>query len=122
MAWPLGTLLCYPQGVFSYGIVGLFLASQYHIPVSFIWILLLVFTSVVLTLATPPMSGGLIICLAVLVNQMGIPLEAQALGVPILMLVDFFDTGSKVLLLHQSLVMLAQKGGMLDQTILLKEA
>ena len=95
--------------------IALFFAKLYQIDVSASWILLLVFTVCILSLATPPIPGGSLAAYTVLFAQLGIPSEALALVLTIDGLSDFIDTGLDQFLMPLTLLVQASKLGMVNR-------
>ena len=72
-------------------------------------------------MATPPVSGGAISCLSVLIAQMGLPQDAVATGATAIIFLDFFTTSSRILMSHLETLLQADRLGMLNREILLQK-
>ena len=60
------------------------------------------------------MAGGVLSCLSILMLQLHIPQEALALGVTLLMLLDFPTTAMHIFTLHLEMILQADRLGLLD--------
>lgn len=121
VGFPIGGLLCAGGSSLVYILAGAFAASRYGVSADIVWWITMWLVSSLLGMATPPVAGGFISCLAVLFTQLHIPAEGLAAGVALVMLMDFFCTGARVPVLHMELILQADKLGLLDRNILMKE-
>ena len=101
---------------------GSFLAENSGVTADTSWWIILVLVSALLAIATPPVAGGVLSCLSILMLQLQIPQEALALGVTLLMLMDFPSTAVRVLTLHLEMVLQADRLGLLDVETLRADA
>ena len=85
------------------------------------WIVMTWLVSTIVSFAVPPVSGGSLACIGVLLAQLGIP--AQALGVAgaLGLILDFIVTGFGLGMRHMELVLQAEKLGMLDRDVLRRQ-
>ena len=115
---PIGGVL--NQGCFSlvYLTCGIYLAEQYGIGTNAAWWITLWIVCALLAIATPPVAGGTISCLVILIAQLGIPAEGLALAVVLSTLLDFICTGAKIPILHMELLLQADRLGLPDREVL----
>ncbi len=111
---PLGMVTFKPASVVEMAVMALFFAENYGLEISASWVVLLVFTAAVLSLATPPIPGGALASYAVLFLQLGIPEEALAVALACDTLFDFINTGINQFLLPFILLNESQKLGVVD--------
>ena len=83
------------------------------------WVTLWVL-SAIMSMTTPPVSGGTISCLTIMLNQLGVPAEGLAIAVTLAMFLDFICTGTRIPILHMELMVQAERLGMLDYSVLQK--
>ena len=95
-------------------VVGGFLAETSGVTADLSWWIILALVSALLAIATPPVAGGVLSCLAILMLQLQIPQEALALGVTLLMLLDFPTTAIRITVLHLEMILQADRLGLLD--------
>ena len=91
-----------------------YLAEIYQITVSPEWFALTGLVCVVVAFAVPPVSGGVLICLNLLMNYLNIPVEGLALGGTLALLIDFFATGTKIVAIQMEIVIQADHFNKLD--------
>ena len=70
------------------------------------------------TMATPPMAGGPIACLTLLMAQMNIPQEGLAAGVTLIMVADFICTGARAWEMQIEITLQADRLDLLDREML----
>lgn len=75
-------------------IMGLFLAKIYGVAMTGSMLVSLVMTIVLLSLGAPGVPGVSIVCLGIVLNQIGVPLDAISLVIPIMTFLDMFETMS----------------------------
>ena len=85
------------------------------------WWIILWIVCTLFTMATPPVSGGAISCLSVLIIQMGIPQEAIAIGATATIFLDFLTTSSRIFMSHLETLLQADRLGLLNREILQKK-
>ena len=105
----------------TYLIIGLYMAEVYAVECSPVWLLLIVFMSVVLTVATPPVPGGALACYAIMFLQLGIPEEALGVALAIDTLLDFVITGINMYCLQFELLFQARGMKLVNADILRKK-
>lgn len=92
-------------------------ASNNGIPVSAVWMIKLLITSVILMVATPPVPGSGAISYTILITQMGLPPESIGAAIALAALADFIVTAGNVLCNTYSLIPSARDLGMLGDDI-----
>ena len=115
---PLGIVAFKPTTALDYVITSLFFAELYGVSVSAAWVIVLIFTAVILSVATPPIPGGAMTAFTVLFLQLGIPTEALAMALACDALFDFVCTGFDQYTLPLALLNQARKLGMVDGDVL----
>lgn len=75
-------------------IMGLFLAKIYGITMTGSMLFSLIITIILLSLGAPGVPGVSIVCLGIVLNQTGVPLDAISLVIPIMTFLDMFETMS----------------------------
>ena len=103
-----------------YVIIAFYAAECYGVAVNFVWLFLLWLLCSILCPATPPISGGTLVCLGIMLTQLHIPMEALAISSTLSVLLDFICTGFRVSSLNLEVALQADKLGMLDRTVLQK--
>ncbi len=117
-ASPIATILF--AGGFSlvYVLAGAFLAEYYGLAVDVSWWIILWFVSSLLAMSTPPVAGGMISCLSILLLQMQIPQEGLVIGATLMMFLDYICTATRIPLVHCELILQADRLGLLDEEML----
>ena len=118
MAYPIGSILYPGSYTMLFVLTGAFIAECYGIHADIAWWITMWIVSSLLAIATPPVAGGNISCLSVMMLQLHIPAEGLALGVALAMFLDFLCTGAKIPILHMELALQADQMGLLDHDIL----
>lgn len=118
---PLGVVTFKMSTALSYMLQCLFFAELYAVDVSFSWIVIMLLTSVILSVATPPIPGGGLATYAVLFSQLGIPSEALAVALACDTVFDFVITGIDQFCIPLVLLNAAGKLGFTDRDVLLKK-
>lgn len=117
-AVPVGNILFSAAFCLIYVMSGAFLAEYYGVQADIAWWIILWLVSSLLCMATPPVAGGMISCLSILLLQLEIPQEGLILGVTLTMLMDFFCTSFRVACLHLELILQADRLNLLDREML----
>ncbi len=81
-----------PTGCIIYSVSALCVAAAYDLPITPLWLVLLVLVSAVLTIATPPVAGGTNMAYSALFLQLGIPAEGMVLVLAAEPILDFLLT------------------------------
>ena len=117
-AVPIGNLLnCGPTG-FALMLITMHLASFYGISAGIGWFFTLWLMCSILAIALPPVSGGMLICLGLLLSQFSIPAAALGVAGTLAILTEFFETGSRVAIQQLELVRMAHHFRTIDREIL----
>lgn len=119
---PLGIVFYPPFCAIYFLIINFYMAECHGVQISLVWMLVCVFISTVLAIASPPIPGGTLTCYTVMFLQLGIPAEALAVALALDVLFDFMATALNMVLLELELMQQAKRLNMLDQSILLKGA
>ena len=121
-AVPVGSILF--AGILSalYVTIGVFLAESCGVAADTVWWVILLLVSALLAMATPPVAGGVISCLSIILLQLQIPQDGLALGVTLVMLLDFPTTAVRIMMLHLETILQADRLGLLDREILRSRA
>ena len=69
----------------------------------------------IFSVTSPPVSGGLLVCLGMLMEQGNIPMEGMAIASILAIAIDFIVTGFKAGLTHLELVLEAASFDKLDR-------
>lgn len=120
-AIPIGGLLFAGGASMFYILPGVFLAEYYGVETDITWWIILWFVGSLLVMATPPVAGGMISCLSILILQLHIPGEGLVLGTSLAMLMDFICSAFRVMQLHLELLLQSDRLGLLDREILYRE-
>lgn len=118
---PLGSVLYMPACVILFTASALYCASLYGTNVSISFFVLLVFLSVIMTMAMPPVGGSEIMCLTGLFMGLGIDTAGVPLIVALTVVVNAFLVVFNIVSLELTLVLNARKLGELNEDILHKE-
>ena len=99
--------LAYPLGINLFTVtfttlmlsVTYFLAETYHVAVSPIWFFTSGLICIILSIANPPVSGGILVSLGIIFAQLNIPTEGLAIAGTLALIMDFIITASKIVAL-----------------------
>ncbi|MCI8371541.1 MAG: dicarboxylate/amino acid:cation symporter [Lachnospiraceae bacterium] len=111
---PLGQVVFKPGAAVLFLSAGICMAGLYGVPVTPAWLFLAWLTTVVLSIAAPPVAGGGLTCFTILFMQLGIPTEAIALTVALNVILEFPATAVNLFCLQAELVDSSGSLGMLD--------
>ena len=114
MGLPIGSIVFAGSYSMMYVLAGAFMAECYGLHVDIAWWITMWIVCSLLAISTPPVAGGNISCLSVMMLQLHIPAEGLALGVALAMFLDFLCTGTKIALLHMELSLQADHLGLLN--------
>ena len=95
-----------------------YLAEINGTPVNIGWFICVIVGVSILSFAMPPVPGGTLICLGVMLAQFGIPADYLPLAGTIAMIIDFPLTASRLVTSHMELVLESKHWKTLDSTIL----
>ena len=117
---PLGIVMFPPSTAVCFIMTCLYTAEAYGIECSLPWLILAIFSAVVLAIAAPPIPGGTLTCYSILFIQLGLPAEALAVALALDVLFDFIATGADMFILQLELLVQAKQMGMVKEKILKK--
>ncbi len=115
---PLGQVVYMPCCALLFYIISLSAASTYGISVTPIWMLMCFIISGVLSIATPPIPNGPVVCFGILFLQLGIPDEAITMAVILNALTTNICVASNLLCRQCDLLITAKKLNMIDDKAL----
>lgn len=118
---PLGIVMFPPATAICFIMTCLYTAEAYGIECSLPWIVLAIFSAVVLAIAAPPIPGGTLTCYSILFIQLGLPEEALVVALALDVLFDFIATGADMFILQLELLIQAKNLGKIKENILKKE-
>ena len=110
----MGQIVFGTNSVTEFIVIAFCMAEIYSVTVTPLWIGMAIFTSVILTVATPPIPGGSVALCTLLFTQLGLPLDGIAVAVAIDVIADFFITAAEIFCLQSELVITSGKLNMLD--------
>lgn len=111
---PLGQILFGIGSVMDFMVLSFCMAEVCDVAVTPVWLVMAVVTSVILTVATPPIAGGGVALCTILFTQLGIPSEGLAIAVAIDVIADFLVTATNVFCRQSELILLAGKLDRMD--------
>ena len=112
---PLGMILNRSVLGSTYLIYAIFFAGLSGIQINMQWIISLLISAILLSIATPPVAGGSAIAISLLFAQAGISAEGLNLALTIDILLDFFLTANQVICVALSLALSANSMGMIEK-------
>ena len=118
---PLGIVFYPPFCAIYFLIINFYMAECHGVAISLVWMLIAVFISTILAIASPPIPGGTLTCYTVMFLQLGIPAEALAVALALDVLFDFMATALNMVLLELELAQQAKSLNMLDPAILARK-
>ena len=98
-----------------------FLAEYSGISINTFWFVNVWIVVFLISPAIPPVSGGTLICIGIMLNEFGIPNSCLSIAATLMLLLDFFMTSSKIIVVHMEEVEEADHLGLLDKKILVSE-
>ena len=113
-----GIILCPLTAGMVFMLVVPFLAQLYGVRADLIWWITLWFTGSLFAISTPPVAGGTISCLSILMLQLNVPAEALAAAAALATVLDFILTGARLPLFHMELLLQADRFGFIDKDVL----
>lgn len=112
---PFASLLADPGTGILYTVILFYLASVHGVPVNPGWFLILWVMCSVFAIATPPVSGGPLVCAGLLMTQMSIPEAGLGMASILLIALDFFSTATKIGFMHLEILQEANHLQKLDR-------
>ena len=95
-----------------------YLAEYYGVKGGIAWWITLWIVGTLLTMAIPPVAGGGISCLSIMLVQMSVPQEGLPIGITLMMFIDFICTATRIFTLHCEMLLQAERLGLLDHGVL----
>ena len=117
-AFPVGINMYTASYMLVYLSTVLYLAEQSRTPVSVIWIVLAGFFSIVFAIATPTVSGGTLICIGIMLNNLKLPAAGLALAGSLTIVLDFYLTGIRNFSRALDIYITAKKFGKVNEAVL----
>lgn len=102
----------------TFMVIGFFMANTYSVELSWSAIFIFYIMAMILSIAAPPVPGGALALITILLTQLGIPETSLSLAMVYIMLTDFSDTGFNIATLQLLLIKVAKKLNMLDEKVL----
>ena len=115
MGLPIGSVLNTYTGCIGFIAVIFYLAELHGISVSISWFISIFIGVTIITCAMPPVPGGILIGIGIILEEYGLPATDLALAGTIIMFCDFFMTAVRVGVLHLELALQADHWGKLDK-------
>ena len=112
---PLGSTIYMPGIAMNMLIISIYMAEQYQIPISVLWLFIAIFLCTILAIAAPPISGAPLLTYAVIFSQLGIPTQALGIAMMADILMGFMATALDQALLQMEMVLLADNIQLLDR-------
>lgn len=112
---PLGNILSCSTVCAGFVAIIYYLAEQTGCDVGPEWFVAVWIGITIITCALPPVSGGALIGIGIMLDEYGIPISYVALASTILMFCDFFMTSTRIGILHLELALQAEHWGTLDK-------
>jgi Na+/H+-dicarboxylate symporter len=115
---PLGATINMDGTCISLVLAGLYLAKMYGVTITSSMIPTLLITIILLSLGCPGVPGAGLVCLGIVLTQIGVPVSAIGLIMAIDPLLDMFDTLSNTTEDVACALITASREGLLDREIL----
>ncbi|MCR4591155.1 MAG: dicarboxylate/amino acid:cation symporter [Lachnospiraceae bacterium] len=112
---PLGATVNMDGATINLIIVSLFLARMYAVPVSGSLLVSMMITVIMLSLGAPGVPGAGLVCLGIVLEHIGVPIEAVGLIMAINPFLDMFTTMNNVTGDLAATTIVAKSEGMLDK-------
>ena len=114
---PIGNLLCVPTTGTAIVSIIYYLTDSYGMTINISWFIILWIMTVIFAMSIPPVSGGPLVCLGVIMTRFGLPAEGLALAGTLSIILDFFDAATRVVTSQMDLCLAADKLGKLDKKV-----
>lgn len=115
---PMGCTLYMPGMAINTLLISFYMAEQWEVPVSLLWLVTAVILSTVLAIAAPPISGVSLLTYAAIFAQLGIPAQTLAVTLVADIIMGFVATALDQTLLQMELVLQADHMQLLDKEML----
>lgn len=112
---PIGFVAYMPAVSVYYLIILFYGLEQYGMSCSIEWLLIAWLTATLLSIATPPVSGGSMACFAVLLSQMSVPAGTIAYALAMNVIAERFCAAADLSMLELELIMTSDKTNYLDR-------
>ncbi len=106
------------NGILSFIIVIYFFTQYSGTTINPAWFVSVWIVVFLINPAIPPVSGGVLVCMGIIMDQFGIPASCLGMAATLIMIFDFISTGSKVVLVHMDEIEEADHLGLLNKKIL----
>ena len=118
--------LAYPLGINLFSVtfssltlsITYYLAETYHVAVSPVWFITSGLMCIILSIANPPVSGGVLVSLGIIFSQLNIPNEGLAIAGTLALIMDFIICASKIVSHQFEMIVQADHLAMIDKDIL----
>lgn len=112
---PLGSTVYMPGVAISIMLISLYVAEQWAIEISLVWLLLAFILTTVLAIAAPPFAGAGLLTFAAVFTQLGLPSQALALALVADSFMSFIESALDQTLLQMDLIIQADRLRLLDR-------
>ena len=112
---PIGGTLYVSTYSMIFILIAYYATETYGTAVNMVWFILVFILGTILACAAPPVSGGTLACIGIMLTQLNIPPDALAVSATLSVLLDFICTGTKIGFLHMELALQADKLGCLKR-------
>ena len=110
-------LECTEMGI-AFAVIMFYLSEYYNTPVNFGWFVTVWLMCSVFSVTIPPVSGGAVICLGLLMAQLNVPMDGLAVAGILAITLNFWETFTGIGTIHLELMLQADHLNMLDKDIL----
>ena len=117
-AIPIGNILAGGALSLLYVTIGAFVAHYYDMTADISWWISLWFVCSLLSMATPPVAGGVISGLTIIMTQFRITGEGMVICLTLAIIMDFLTTAVRIFILHCEVALQADRLELLDHDIL----
>ena len=115
---PLGSTIYMPGVAINALLISLYMAEQWDVAVSLLWVMMAVILATILAIAAPPISGAGLLTYAAIFTQLGIPTQALAVALVADILMGFIAAALDQTLLQMELILQADRMQLLDKEML----
>ena len=119
-ATPLKNQLHCLNGVIGFFVVIYYLTEYSGTAITPFWFLSVWIIVFLINPAIPPVSGGTLICIGVIMDQFGIPDTCLGMAATLILVFDFIMTSAKIVIVHMEEIEEADHFGLLDLKVLQK--
>ena len=115
---PVANIMCDSCTAAAFILIVYYLAEYYETAVNPGWFLIAGLMCAIFSMTTPPVAGGMLICMSLILTELGIPLAGLAAAGILGIILDIFATGCRIGIAHLELAQEADHLGMLDRDVL----